>query len=236
MKTLTIKLQGPLQSYGDEAAFSQRTTSDYPRKSAIVGMLAAALGYHRDDDRVQALNDIGFAVRVDQSGETLTDLHTVEWKKNTRKLTYRNYLQDAIFLVAISAADDRIAQFETALHHPKFQLFLGRKANVPAGVLETQQHDESNPVQVLREADWQAAKWYQKKRRTDKQVRVDIFADAALIDGPQREWMVADNVQSFDSRDRKFGFRAIKREAIRLGNPEAQADANNTEHDVFSEL
>ena len=41
MKTLTIKLTGPLQSYGNEATFSRRTSYHYPSKSAVIGLIAA---------------------------------------------------------------------------------------------------------------------------------------------------------------------------------------------------
>ena len=58
MKTISIRLTSPLQSYGNEAQFARRTTGDYPSKSAIVGMLAAALGYQRDDPAINALNDL----------------------------------------------------------------------------------------------------------------------------------------------------------------------------------
>lgn len=88
MKTLTIRLTSPLQSYGNEATFARRTSGDYPSKSAMIGFVAAALGYQRDDSRIVKLNELRFAVRVDQRGKTLTDFQTVEWKKNTRKITY----------------------------------------------------------------------------------------------------------------------------------------------------
>ncbi|KRM87626.1 type I-E CRISPR-associated protein Cas5/CasD [Lacticaseibacillus thailandensis] len=235
MKTLTINLRGPLQSYGDEAAFTRRTSTDYPRKSAIVGLLAAALGYHRDDARINELNKVRFAVRVDQPGEPLTDLHTVEWKRNSRKLTYRTYLQDAVFVVAVSADDQLIDRLEHALHHPKFQLYLGRKANVPAGVLTTHQYDEGNPLTVLQGLEWQAAAWYQLRKQRQRQIRLDIIADAGLIEG-QREWMVADNVESFDQRHRSFNFRAVKQTAVEVDNPYYQDRGTETSHDAFGAL
>ena len=98
MKTLTIKLSGPLQSYGNEATFLRRTSSLYPSKSAITGMVAAALGYHRDDSRISELSQLRFAVRIDQPGTFLQDYQTVEWKPGTRKVTYRDYIQDAVFV------------------------------------------------------------------------------------------------------------------------------------------
>lgn len=50
MKTATIRLTAPLQSYGNPTSFNQRTSDSYPTKSAIVGMIAAALGYSREDN------------------------------------------------------------------------------------------------------------------------------------------------------------------------------------------
>ena len=140
MKTLTIKLTAPLQSYGNEASFARRTSNDYPTKSAVIGMVAAALGYRRTDARIQSLNDLSFAVRIDQVGRNLTDFQTVEWKQGTRKITYRDYIQDAVFVVAIgSESDSLIDEIKFALKHPKFQLSLGRRSNAPAGVLDV--HD-----------------------------------------------------------------------------------------------
>ncbi|WP_143441692.1 CRISPR-associated protein Cas5, partial [Lactobacillus helveticus] len=47
MKTATIRLTAPLQSYGNQASFNQRTSDNYPSKSAVIGIIAAALGYRR---------------------------------------------------------------------------------------------------------------------------------------------------------------------------------------------
>ncbi len=47
MKTLTIRLIAPLQSYGNQATFERRTSDDHPSKSAIIGMIAAAMGYKK---------------------------------------------------------------------------------------------------------------------------------------------------------------------------------------------
>ena len=103
MKTLEINLKSPLQSYGNEASFSRRTSNDYPSKSAVIGMLAAAMGYRRNDKRIMALNRLNFAIRVDQPGRALTDYQTVEWKNDPRQITYRDYLQDAVFVAAVGS-------------------------------------------------------------------------------------------------------------------------------------
>lgn len=69
MKTLVIRIAAPLQSYGDPASFEKRTTFRAPSKSAVIGMIGAALGFRRESDDYKSLNDLDFAVRVDQPGE-----------------------------------------------------------------------------------------------------------------------------------------------------------------------
>ena len=151
MKTITIKLTAPLQSYGNEATFDRRTTRTYPSKSAMIGMIAAALGYARDDSRILELNRLSFAVRVDQPGKILTDYQVVEWKKDKRKITYRDYLQDAVFVAALGSEDSQlISKIEAALHQPHFSLFLGRRSNAPAGVIKVKIFKDSTPLSALK--------------------------------------------------------------------------------------
>jgi len=234
MKTVTIRLTAPLQSYGDEATFLHRTTGAYPSKSAVIGLVAAALGYHRGDARIGNLNALEFAVRIDQVGQPLTDFQTVEWKKATRKITYRDYLQDAVFVVALgSEDDDQMAAIEMALHRPHFQLFLGRRANVPAGPLRVQEFSNENPVDVLKTLDWQASTWYQKKRRHRQFIDVEVMADAKLLP-TKRTVMAKDRVGSFNQRDRHYGFRAVASERIQVANP--HFENSDTDHDVMGSI
>lgn len=233
MKTLIINLAAPLQSYGNQATFERRTTNDYPSKSAVIGLLAAALGYRRCDSRVTTLNALQFAVRTDQIGVPLTDFHIVEWKTDTRKITYRGYLQDARFVVGLGSNDDTlIEQLQVALAHPKFQLFLGRRANVPAGPLRTEIVD-GDPLEVLKHLDWQAAKWYQKKQ--SQTVRLSIMADADLLPLASSR-LVKDQVESFDQRDRQYGFRAVATTAVTVTNLNSRFKANSESDSVKSEL
>lgn len=219
MKTITIRLSSPLQSYGDEAHFNHRTTGDYPSKSSVIGLLAAALGYGRDDQRIQQLRHLQFAVRVDQSGTIMTEFQTVEWKKNTRKLTYRGLLQDAVFTVALGSEDNALMdQLVWALHHPHFQLYFGRRANVPAGVLQIELFEQRDPVTVLEQLPWQAASWYQKKHRHIASVTVDLIADAGLLSKCLVDY-VKDDVKSFSQRKRSFDYRAVVQKRIELPNP-----------------
>lgn len=238
MKTLTIKLSSPLQSYGNEATFNHRTTWDYPSKSAIIGMLAAAMGYRRDDPRITELNDLKFAVRVDQPGQTMTEFQTIQWDpKKSSKITYRGHIQDAVFMVAIGSEDDQFINIlKSALLHPKFQLFLGRRANPPAGPLQLHLIDDQNPVQVLTNLDWQASAWLQKKTKQET-VSVDVIADASLLpETKMRPELVKDRVVSFDPRHRQMRFRPVLHKRVQLNNDQYTKQMPNTDHNIMNSL
>lgn len=233
MKTLTIKLTAPLQSYGNEATFERRTTNDYPTKSAMIGMVAAALGYRRTDERILDLNDLDFAVRIDQVGKNLTDYQTVEWKKNTRKITYRDYLQDAVFVVALGSQDDQLIDgIKVALKHPSFPLFLGRRSNAPAGVLDIRDFPDETPISVLQKLTWQATKRYQNNCHSQS---LEIVADANLIPAAASA-MVKDQVGSFDQRHRSHRFRAITKIRVDLDKLDVQVNEPETQHDLMKYL
>lgn len=237
MKTLAIRFSSPLQSFGNEATFSRRTSWDYPSKSAIIGFLSAAMGYRRNDTRINELNVLNFAVRVDQPGRLLSDYQTVEWKPNTRKITYRDYLQDAVYVVAVGGEDGQfIENLANAIKHPKFQLFFGRRANVPAGPLHVKLIDDQNPVQVLKSLEWQASKWFRQRARTET-VSVEVIADANLLsDSNLPSDLTKDQVISFDQRHRQFGFRGIRRERVKLDNDCFKNGASDTDHDIMDIL
>lgn len=232
MRTLTIKLTAPLQSYGNEATFSRRTSYHFPSKSAVLGMIAAALGYRRDDSRIQQLNELKMAVRIDQPGRTLTDFQTIEYDQDhhKRSLSYRDYLQDAVFVAAIGGEEQQITTIEKALHHPKFQLFLGRRANVPAGPLCTKVFNNSDPVTVLKSYPWQAAKWYQQRVNQDR-YSAELIADTNLVDGHLHSF-IKDNVGSFDESHRWHVYRSVTGIRVELPNKSHQ----NTEHDIMANI
>jgi CRISPR system Cascade subunit CasD len=232
MKTLTIRLTAPLQSYGNEATFDRRTSGDYPSKSAIIGMIAAALGYSRNDKRIQELNKLQFAVRIDQPGKTLTDFQTVEWKSNMRKITYREYLQDAVFVVAIGGEPNYIDQIKYALTHPHYALFLGRRSNIPAGVLQMTEFPDKDPVSILKILPWQASNWYQRRHSADELIKIQLVADANLL-STNRTSLIKDHVISFDSKARRYKLRLIATIQVELRN---LLFKQNTQHDAMSPL
>lgn len=231
MRVLTIRLSSPLQSYGKEAAFDRRNSNYYPTKSAIVGLIAAALGYGRKDNRIHELNKLNYAVRIEQHGERTTDFQIVEWKKGKRKLTYREYMQDAVYLIAIgSSNEDEINKIEYALKHPKYALFLGRRSNPIGGVLMISSYKNTTPISVLRKAPWQASEWYKKKigRYYDTQ----IISDYDFREN-KKNFFIKDIVESFDQKQREYSFRKVALESIKLENI---IKNENTEHDALNAI
>lgn len=228
MKTILLKFAGPLQSWGTSSRFEIRETDKYPSKSAVIGMISACLGYLRsDDDKIKALNELGFAVRVDQPGTLLRDFHIAKQYKadNSVKQTYvtnRYYLQDAIFVVAIGSNNSElIDEIVNALKNPYFQPFLGRRS-LPVTADYFINVFERPIIDCLQQFPWQG--------KSKNEVKLlDFYADSKLIENGMR-LLKQDSVISFSQKHRKYGFRSIthfKRELNQI------ADAIS-EHDAFS--
>jgi CRISPR system Cascade subunit CasD len=88
---LNFQLYGPLSAWGDIAVGEMRPSSFAPSKSAVLGLLAAALGLRRPDTTPDATlgqqwetqhlalaNGYGMAVKLTQPGLPLTDYHTAQ--------------------------------------------------------------------------------------------------------------------------------------------------------------
>lgn len=141
---LILRLEGALQSWGENSKWDARDTAALPTKSGIVGLLACALGWARGDARIAALfGQIQVAVRADRPGVRMTDYHTVtghplrnaEGKPRSRGntiVTHRQYLQDASFLVILRAEEQTFRMLEQALRRPVWCVYLGRKSCVPS--------------------------------------------------------------------------------------------------------
>ncbi|MEU6284805.1 type I-E CRISPR-associated protein Cas5/CasD [Streptomyces sp. NPDC047028] len=149
---LLLRLTGPLQSWGEHSHFNDRDTLPFPSRSALTGLLAAALGRQRH----HSLDDLNLSitVRADRPGNHLRDFHTVggglagdrtvvtaDGKRrdsDTSTLTStRWYLQDAAFTVALTLPDHAQppTAWANALQFPRWPLYLGRRSCPPAGPL-----------------------------------------------------------------------------------------------------
>lgn len=148
---LIFRLYGPLVAWGDIAVGEYRPSFAHPSKSAIIGLLAAALGIRRgEEERQKSLAEsCSFAVRVDAMGILLRDYHTTQVPSVKRGITHytrrselavddlntilssRDYRCDAAYTVALSAtvgACHTVQELAAALQKPVFTLYLGRKS------------------------------------------------------------------------------------------------------------
>lgn len=163
MDILVFRLYGPMASWGEIAVGESRHTANYPGKSAIIGLLGAALGIARDEEQKQQQLQQGYALAVEllTAGHLLRDYHTTQVPDSVGKFTYRTrrdelilgkerlgailssreYRTDALALVAVRALADApftLAEIQAALLQPKYHLYLGRKSCPLAAPLQPQ--------------------------------------------------------------------------------------------------
>ena len=241
MATLLLRLAAPLQSWGSDSKFEVRKTNREPTKSGVIGLLAAALGLHRDEDQeLSRLSALRFAVRVDQEGSLLVDYHTAnnptpdevkQARLSGKKVaapyvTRRYYLSDAVFLVGLESEDETLlSQLQQALTHPRYPLFLGRRSCPPTLPLCLGIRS-GGLMEVLKQEPSQASAW------RGSQMYARIIADAQAGQAgavPQRDLPL-----SFSPIHRQFGYRPVQEIRIRQ---ETKAKAQSeTGHDPFAEL
>lgn len=137
MPTLLLRLQGPMQSWGTRSRFDHRDTWPYPTKSGVLGLLAAALGRDRQED-ISDLASLRMGLRVDRRGvlqvdyQTAREILAASLKAKVNVQSWRYYLADAAFLVALEGPASLLAETHRALLNPRFALYLGRKGYVPS--------------------------------------------------------------------------------------------------------
>ena len=146
--TFFLRLEGPLQAWGDTSKFVIRRTMDAPTKSGVLGLLCCAMGLSRQAarERLPELNNgLAMGVRIDRHGTRWWDYHTVgagigmttaggglkTGAKGTL-ITRREYLADASFLVALQGDAKLIQDIAAAIASPKWPVFLGRKSCPPS--------------------------------------------------------------------------------------------------------
>ncbi len=153
MDYLLFRLYGPMASWGEIAVGETRHTASYPSKSAIIGLLAAALGIKRSDTEKQFQMQQGYslAVEVYTQGTLQRDYHTTQVPDSVGNFTYRTrrdelvlgkarlgtilssreYRSDAFALVAVRALTDALYDLQAIKEHlekPRFHIYLGRKS------------------------------------------------------------------------------------------------------------
>ncbi len=154
-QAVVFTLWAPLAAMGDIAVGERRAGFDRPARSAVLGLIAAALGLDRGDNEAHAALDRDYlmAQRVLHRGDLLQDYHTVQAPPAGRKarwatrrealdqprhllgtlLSLRDYRVAPLADIALIARRDDAPRFSPAriadaLRRPAFTLYFGRKA------------------------------------------------------------------------------------------------------------
>jgi CRISPR system Cascade subunit CasD len=153
MEYLLFRLYGPMASWGEIAVGEMRHSEIKPSKSALIGLLGAALGITRQQDEQQKALAKGyrFGIKMLSVGGVMRDYHTAQAPDSVGKFSYRTrrdelvtgrarlgtvlssreYRTDSQALVAICVNPDStwsLEQLANALKQPRFHLYLGRKS------------------------------------------------------------------------------------------------------------
>lgn len=162
-RMLVLRLEGPLQAWGEDAKWDYRGSSGVPTKSGIVGMLACAMGLERESPEIAMLSEkLWVAVRVDRPGKRAADFQTVTGNPllnaagkprslGNTIISRREYLQDASFLVALETDQGWYERILEGLKRPKWCIYLGRKNCVPSRpVLEDANPNYTDLMDLIR--------------------------------------------------------------------------------------
>lgn len=246
MSVLLLQLAGPLQAWGESSRFNSRYTRQEPTKSGVIGMLACAQGRQRDDDITDLLK-LEFGVRADQRGSLVRDYQTEhassfqrERAKRTRSegdlpempITYRYYISDALFVVALSAQDQGVLEtLEHALDNPVWPLFLGRRSCPPAGrVVIGIRDDYDNVKDALTREPWHAQPWYKSRmcRRNhlekSKGIQLEMVRDA---EDEETQYFQQDVPVTFNPVHRRYSARGVVHSLVTVPYDETTPISNN---------
>ncbi len=160
MKTLILKTEG-MSAYGLQTFDVHRKINHFPTRSAVIGLLGAALGITRENhEQLYVLsNQLKIAVQVNKTGQKIVDYHTVQnfrspmgkIQKGT-KPTYREYWCDSEHSFAITADNETIEVLCSKVKSPVFTLFQGRKSCPLTRPLFDSVVENDNPANALKES------------------------------------------------------------------------------------
>lgn len=147
---LSLRLEGPLQSWGFESQYNRRNTGLMPTKSAIAGICCASLGHQRGSDdehgflsKFNTLKMTAIAiprkmgkkelpVRRLQDYHTVQNTKTADGKTKDCHITHRQYLTDAAFGILLEGDTEILHIIAAALADPVWGIWLGRKTCIPS--------------------------------------------------------------------------------------------------------
>jgi CRISPR system Cascade subunit CasD len=226
MPTIVLTLRGPLQSWGDTPAALERRTGIRPTKSAIIGIVAAALGIPRGES-VSRLLALEYGVRSDYVGPLLTDYHTARtWgtkqkfiRSTDNSISNRRYLEDSAFTAGLFSDNaELIGDLHNAMRNPAFPPFLGRQGAVPGVPVYplTRTVVNASLMDTLRAEPWGAPYHVQMNNR-DSNIILPVVRDARAEEVPDDSAMDIPATGVFD--DREYIPRAVVVESVTLLAP-----------------
>lgn len=206
---LILKLQGPMQAWGEHTFEGKRPSGNFPTRSALLGLLGACLGIRRDNrERLQQLADsVSFAVLKEErfllkrNGNKInlpmikaTDYHTVQdarveytgLKSHETIQTWREYLYDASYTVAIWSIPGTaitVGELETAVKTPTFTPYLGRRSCPLARPLFAARVAAENAQTALRRIEPTGGVIYSEEQGAVRTVRL---RDVPLVQQPRQ--------------------------------------------------
>lgn len=228
MEALILRLAGPLQAWGERGAFGEKDTAEFPTRSGLLGLIAAAAGIRRGHS-LGVLTELDFTVRIDRPGVRLIDFHTAGGgypkghgiptaegkRKDSAVITRRHYLADAVFTVAVTGPARALDQAQAALESPCWQPFLGRRSCPP-----------EQPMLLGRTSDAEtalrAAPLPSRPRSHSGPVRVEIVRTATTGDAGAWSEML-DDCDAFPAGDRRYRARTVQRTTETLSSDLAEA-------------
>ena len=162
-------LAAPMGAFADLAGHERRYSGTWPARSAVLGLVGAALGVRRDEAAGQErLSHWRTAVSVLSRGVAFRDFHTVQTvptarikRPDTRRealealgsgdnplITWRDYRSDCAFGVALWGGEGS-EEVRKALVCPHFTLYLGRKSCPLSAPMAPKVIKAANPVEAL---------------------------------------------------------------------------------------
>lgn len=152
IKHLIFQIYAPLTSWGEPAVGEVRHSNAIPSRSALLGLVAAALGIRRKEKKLNIFNQhYQFAIRTFRAKSSwFSDYQTVQVPKTNKKaslytrfdeicrspneletlLSQREYYNDIYYQIVMTetaGAPYCAEQIRQALLTPVFPLYIGRK-------------------------------------------------------------------------------------------------------------
>ena len=214
---LILRLEGALQSWGENAKWDFRDSSSMPTKSGIVGLLGCAMGLERNSEVLAELaQNITIAVRVDRPGEKFVDFQTItgeplinalgkprkiDGKPANTVTSSRCYLQDACFTVFLETSEEWQKRILAALEDPKWCMYLGRKNCVP-----------SRPVLECKDAAFPSLEAALREYPVAERAEFPMVYEMEQTDGTAASLLRPDDLIG---SNRQFGLRRVWRGVIK---------------------